>query len=443
MRSLADRLRLERVLRAVALVSLALWIASAAWPRGGRTAILRGDALGQALARLTIAEIPESVHVQLDTVPDARNSDWLAAMRRAGIGVSWSGTAGGALAIESFRSPEPTGGTVLLAAAPERFSVLADALGPVDTIAVANAPATIRLASVEGDLTLRSGLQPARVAAPASIAPKRVLVSGAAGWETKFVIVALEESGWSVDARIFVRPEEDVVQGGGGTLDTSRYSVVVLMDSSAAETTRGVAEFVRAGGGLVLAGDANRARRVAGLIAWRAGKRELAPLGALPGDTAWRGLSRFPLDTITDRRAIALERREGRAIVAARRHYAGRVSGVGYDQTWRWRMAGGENAVAEHRAWWSRAVASVSPAVIPILSPSLRSRAGFAKERDVQLRAGAAPRASLYDVLGAPSASAGTLPSRFPTRLLSNLLALLALTTLLSEWFLRRARGAR
>jgi hypothetical protein len=433
MRSLADRIRLERVLRAIALASVALWILSNAWPRAGRNADLRGDSLDETLPHLTTAEIPESVHVQLDTVPDARNAEWLAAMRGAGIGVSWSGAAGGALAIETFRSHDPTGSIVLLAAAPQPSSVLSDALGPVDTIAVAETPAILRLASVEGDMTLRSGLQPARVAVAASTAPKRVLVTGAAGWETKFTIAALEESGWTVDARVVIRPDE-VVQGGAGsvTLDTSRYAAVVLMDSAAAETTRGVSEFVRAGGGLVLAGDANRGRRIAPLIAWRAGKRESAPLGTLPGDTVWRGQSRFPLDTIAERQAIALERRSGKAIVVARRHYAGRVTGVGYDQTWRWRMAGGENSVAEHRAWWSRAVAGVASSVV------------LSEAKDLLLLpSGAAPLASLYDVLGPPSASASPLPSRFPTRLLSNLLAFLAFVALLSEWFLRRARGAQ
>ena len=443
MRSLADRLRLERALRVAGLLSLALWIAAAAWPRGERIATLRGDALESELARVTAVQATESLHVELDTVPSATNAQWLAALRGAGVGVSWSGPAGGALALEAFRSAEPTGGLVLLATAPQASSVVSDALGPIDTIAVAGAPALLRLASVEGDVMLKSGMQPARVGVEPGVAPKRVFVSGAAGWEAKFAIAALEESGWAVDARLFIRPDDAVVQGGAGrpSLDTSRYAVVLLMDSAAAETTRGVAEFARDGGGVVLAGDANRSRRLAGIMGWRARARESAPLGTLPADTSWRGLSRLPFDSLLDRRALALETRGGRAVVAARRHHAGRVLGIGYDQTWRWRMAGGANSVADHRAWWSGVIASAAPAVIPTLREApnvIRSEA-----KDLLLPSGSAPLASLHQSLGPPSASANALASRFPTRLLSNLLGLLALAALLAEWFLRRARGAR
>jgi hypothetical protein len=255
-------------------------------------------------------------------------------------------------------------------------------------------------------------------------------VAGAAGWEAKFVVAALEESGWTVDARLFVGPGQDVVQGGGARagLDTSRHAAVVLLDSAAAEQTRGVEQFVRSGGGVVLAGDANRASRVASLVAWRAGKRETAPLGTLPGDTTWRGLSRLPLDTIAPRRAVVLETRNGRPVVAARRHYSGRVAGVGYDQTWRWRMAGGDNGLVEHREWWSRVVASVAarPALV-----------------GTGVTTSAAPLASLYDVLGPPAPEARALPVALSPGLLANVLGLMCLAALLTEWLLRRSRGAR
>src|SRR5687768_3960898 len=107
MRSLADRVRLERVLRAVGLSALALWIASAAWPRHDRNAVLRGDALVDALPRLTVQAPVNAVHVLLDTVPDAPNAAWLAALRGAGVAVSWSGAARSAMAIETFRSADP------------------------------------------------------------------------------------------------------------------------------------------------------------------------------------------------------------------------------------------------------------------------------------------------------------------------------------------------
>jgi hypothetical protein len=439
MRSPADRLGLERVLRVAGLTALVLWIVTAAWPRdeGGGGAVVRGDALPAALPRLTAQEPGSGVHVQLDTVPDARMADWLAALRHAGIQVSWSGASGSAIAIETFRSPDPGGAVGLIAATtPSReHPILSDALGPIDTIVIAGAPATLRLASVEGEVTLRSSRQPARVQPAPAAAPRKLFVSGAAGWEPKFVIAALEESGWSVDARLFVRPDHDVVQGGGprGSLDTARYAAIVLMDSAAAENARGVEEFARAGGGVVLAGDANRARRVAPLVAWRAARRETAPLGTLPADSAWRGLSRIELDTVAGRRAVPLEIRDGSSVVAARRHYAGRVVGVGYDQTWRWRMAGGESALTEHREWWSRLVASVA----------MRSSVIPSGARDLQFPSGAAPLASLHDVLGPAEELPRSLAPRLPRDLMSHVLGVFCLLALLSEWLMRRARGGR
>ena len=135
---------------------------------------------------------------------------------------------------------------------PER--VVSDALGPLDT--VGSALGAVRLASVEGNVTVTAGRQHARAYAPASERPRRVFVSGGAGWEAKFVIAALEERGWTVDADLFVGPDRDVRQGAAAPLDTARYSAVVLLDSTAAERARGVERFARAGGGVVLAGDA-------------------------------------------------------------------------------------------------------------------------------------------------------------------------------------------
>jgi hypothetical protein len=58
--------------------------------------------------------------------------------------------------------------------------------------------------------------------------------------------------------------------------------------------------------------------------------------------------------------AVVLESRDGVAMIAARRLDAGRVMQVGYDETWRWRMAGGDESTAAHREWWSRLVAAVA-----------------------------------------------------------------------------------
>jgi hypothetical protein len=429
MRSPADRLRLERVLRVVAILALAGWVANALRPTARRHDVASEGSLPQALARWTRSERVDSVHVELDTVPDAAHTAWLAALRGAGVGVSWAGPGIPALALEAYAAAEPAGGTIVLASAPARVSsILSDELGPLDTLRSKGAPTASRVPMAEGRLVLTSGGQGARAYAEPGSVPRRVFVAGTAGWESKFVVAALEERGWRVDARLTLGPNDVVKQGPAAQLDTARYAAVVLLDSAAAETIRGVEQFAKGGGGVVLAGDASAARRVAALVAWRPLKREAAPIGTLPTDSAWRGLSRVPFDTVAGRRALALERRSGRLLVAARRYYAGRVLGVGYDQTWRWRMMGGEEGPTQHGTWWSRLVASV---------------ANRALTNGDNLSSGAAPLAALHQALGPASAPVRVLPTGLSSSALSTILGSLVLGALLSEWLLRRSRGLR
>jgi len=351
-------------------------------------------------------------------------SDWLAALHRAGVGVSWAGPAIPPTALETFPATDPAGGVNVLTSAPAAATrILGDALGPVDTLT--GRTISVQFASFEGDATLTVGSQPARAGVASHGPARRVFVTGAAGWEAKFVIAALEESGWIVDAHVFVAPDHDVTQGSPAALDTARYAAAVLLDSTGAESARGLEAFVRNGGGVVLAGDAHLASRAAAITTWRAGKREVAPLGTLAGDSAWRGLSRFPLQPASAARAIVVEQRGAEAALVARRHYAGRVVGVGYDQTWRWRMAGGDSSRVQHREWWSRIVAGVA------FRPATTAATG------------AAPLASLYATLGSPAGSVRVLPAALAPSVLSNLLGAIVFATLLTEWMLRRARGAK
>lgn len=415
------RSRVELLLRVIGVAAVLAWIALALAPTAATSGAFVSVAdLGRELPRLT-RDGAAAVHVRIDSLPGASASAWLAAMRRSGARVTWGGDLA-PLAVEAFRSAAPAGDVVVLAAAAPGAAVLEDALGVLDTL---DGGGALRLASVEGTLSLATGSQVARVApAPReSQAPKAIHVSGPASWEAKFVIAALEEAGWIVDARLFVAPGRDIVQGRARPLDTATYAAVIVLDSVAAETARGIEAFARAGGGVVLAGDANNASRVRPLLAWRAAEREAAPLGVMPGDTAWRGLSRIPLVLASGPEALAVEGSARRAMVAARRHFAGRVAAVGYDETWRWRMAGGPNSVAEHRDWWSELVAGVA----------LRPESGAS---------GAAPVAALHAALGLP-ADAMRAPPAFPRNALANLLGALALAALLAEWLLRRSRGAR
>ena len=115
--------------------------------------------------------------------------------------------------------------------------------------------------------------------------------------------------------------------------------------------------------------------------------------------------------------------------VAARRFGSGRVVQLGYVDTWRWRMSGGENSVAEHRKWWTSAVAGVAYA--PALAPTV---SGLVDN---------APVARLIESLGRPaSAENAPLASTAASISLWWLFAILSLS-LLAEWVSRRTRGVR
>jgi hypothetical protein len=159
-------------------------------------------------------------------------------------------------------------------------------------------------------------------------------VIGEAGWESKFVVAALEEEGWKVDAFIRVAPGVDVTQGSIAVIDTSRYSAVVALDGSASPYANRIIAFVREGGGVVFAPQAASLDAMAPL---RSG-----PFTSLRSD------------------GVPLKQRAGAVPIAARRIGAGRALQLGYEDTWRWRMGGGDGAVRGHREWWTGLVSSVA-----------------------------------------------------------------------------------
>jgi hypothetical protein len=128
--------------------------------------------------------------------------------------------------------------------------------------------------------------------------------------------------------------------------------------------------------------------------------------------------------------AVALESRDANVMVAARRVDAGRVVQVGYDETWRWRMGGGDEAAAAHREWWSRLVAAVAYA-------PLVPRSSVAATVDEM------PLASLVDALGPATPLDASLAPRRDTSRITWILFALVLASLLAEWTSRRLRGAR
>jgi hypothetical protein len=260
------------------------------------------------------------------------------------------------------------------------------------------------------------------------------LVIARAGWESKFTIAALEEDGWGVDAVLSLGRE--LVTQGDPRLRTERHAAVVVLDSSATDLDV-IQRFVRAGGGLVLAGEA---------AAWRPEPlRALLPARATtPYEAETREFTDDPLHALAlhalerlQPDAVVLETRDTQTAVAARRERAGRVVQSGYAETWRWRMQGEDAAMREHRVWWSALVGAAAGELTPRTgraSPPAPSAAMLA------VAPSSAPLAELVHALGPASEASGRSTRRGPD--LPLWLGALLLVTLVAEWGSRRARGA-
>lgn len=428
MRSRAEAARIagERVLRVLTLVVLSFAAWNAAQPRPERgLESARSATLGESLARWTAAPA-RNVHVSLDAAPTPGERDWLRALRRTGTTVTWQGEAIPALALEAMPAVAPLGGINLSIAAPAGARVaIRDDIGTIDSVVARAGGATVLAPIVTGPLRASIASHRAVATPHDSLLRRRLLVLGRVGWEAKFVITALEEAGWSVEARLGLAPGHDVEQGTPRLPDTARYTAVVVLDPPSPAAAAAITRYVRAGGGAVLAGAAGSARSLAALTAGRAGARVRPSTIAFADDAPRRALAFFAIVPRAD--AILLDERDGRVAAAARRVDAGRVTQLGYDETWRWRLAGGAQAPDAHRAWWSAVVASVGYRAAVPLAP----RAGIDD----------APLARLVDALGAPAASpAPAHGSRFnpPPNLLFALVSVLLLVELAS----RRLRGA-
>ena len=277
---------------------------------------------------------------------------------------------------------------------------------------------------------------------------------GRAGWEAKFVVAALEESGWRVDARLRLSDSMNVAQGTAGAPTIATHAAVVVLDTAVGAQAAIITRFVRSGGGLVLSGEAVRASAFAAIAPARGG-RLLAPLHRSldEGDP----LDALALNALTSPRAdaIALESRGAvpptssvattssptaaagaTHAIAARREGSGRVIQSGYSDTWRWRMEGGPGSVVAHREWWSRLVALA----IPTPGPATHGIATDEGSAFPMLTADeGAPLAALTAALGTavdPPARSGPRAPVLPLWL-----GAFVLLVLLAEWALRRTRG--
>jgi hypothetical protein len=430
MRSRVDwRSALEWALRvgSLALLAWMIWLATAARRAAGEHRVASSAPLEDSLASWTLDPRADSLHVALEELPRREERDWLAALQRAGAAVTWSSRAitPVALAVEALN--DPAGGVRASLAAPAGARiVVSDSLGVLDTVVMAGPSASLRARAALGAARVSAGGPGASSALRDSLVQRGVAVLGRAGWEAKFIIAALEESGWKVSARLAVAPDIFVRQGSV-KLDTASTGVVVALDSTAARDARAIERFVRSGGGLVLAGDAARSSVFARIAVGRVGTRVRSAAISVSDSAPRRALGFYPISAPADE-AVPLESRDGALAVAARRVGAGRVVQLGYDESWRWRLQGGSASPDAHRAWWSAVVGSAAYRAAQPLAHH-----GEALDP--------APLAATYAALGAPVAPERAVPARSTPPALRGWMLLALLAMLLAEWTSRRLRG--
>ena len=431
MRLRVDRVRrvAELVLRAIALTALAAMLWRALRPAPSAKREVAGGNIDASLRRWTTSP-PGEMHVVFEAAPSEVSRAWIRALVRAGTPARWSSPREIApAAVTAEPAPEPYGATrVRLASAAGEPVGVSDAAGLIDSLPQGGST-ELELAAIAGEIRAASPTFTATTASQDSITLKPVLVLGMAGWESKFTIAALEERGWHVSSRVRVAPRIEVTQGTLGTIDTSRYSAVIALDSSAASSAGEIARYARSGGGVVLVGSTAGSGAFAAIAPGSIGRRIAGVAGAVASADPRSGLGAFAVTSIRAD-AVPLESRDRAVIVAARRVGLGRVLQLGYDETWRWRMGGGDEAATAHREWWSRLVAAVAYA--PVVR---RASAGDVGVDET-------PLASLIDALGpAVPLDTSLKPPRDETGT-TRLLFAVAIVALLLEWTSRRLRGA-
>jgi hypothetical protein len=419
----------ETALRAVSLAIIAwmLWLSlDRARPE---TVVSAGSSNLELAARdwSTSGIAPDRIALHLDSTPSPVQRDWLGALLGAGSNVTWSGDLPViGVGVQPIASPRR--GFTILAAAPAASSVrVDDDAGALDTAVAKKGGARFAIPSASGMIRVQVGGSTATSILPDSARIRRVLVIGSAGWESKFVVAALEEDGWKVDAEMKVSSVVSVTQGVSSPLDTSRYSAVVVLDGSAAPRASAIARYAASGGGVILAGTSGALDAFSAIRAGAPGKTEQGSvLSAEPGGISLASLSLSPLASLRSD-AIPLDSRNGQVAAAARREGSGRILQHGYVDTWRWRMGGGDSAPDAHREWWTRAVASVAYA------PH--------SARSVPREADDAPVAHLIAALGASSPSRSNTLATVASSVSLWLLFVLRASSLLAEWISRRLRG--
>ena len=422
MRSPIDARALEWGARALLFASLfaLLW---RVWspPRVARDEAVTSSGLTGALQRWTTGAAPARASVSIDRLPTPAERDWLAAFARSGSDMAWYGDVE-AIAVEALASAEPQHSYVIrVAGAPGSEMTIGDGAREIAAVTTGEGAGSIRTTVLSGPVSVDAGGGRASTVRPRARRVGRVAVIGPAGWETKFVIAALEERGWRVDSRVAVGPAVSVGTLASTALDTSRYSAAVVVQQLPGGWLSPLTQFVSMGGGLIVTGGAIRDRSLAALLPAQPGRALGTRDSAVVTREALGGLAIAP-----GPRAVVLETRADAPVVAAGRVGNGRVILAGYSDTWEWRMRGDENALGAHRDWWSAVVGAAAYA--PDTGAAIHSPES-------------APLAALHAALGPPG-TAGPLPLPRDRRLpVEALLFALATLSLLAETVSRRRRS--
>jgi hypothetical protein len=424
----SPRSRFELGCRIGAFALLGWLLGTSIMPAPGRRVVRASQSdVGAKLAEWTRLPSRFALHGDFATTPAAWEIDWLSALRRSGRSVTWSGSPP-PIAITAEATADPRGAVQISVAAPSDDRVsLRDEASLIDSIHVSNLGGSVNVPLLVGDVVANAAGQVAVAPPPETTPLKSIVVIGGAGWEGRFVVAALEERGWPVIARFAVAPNVDVAQGAASlVLDTARVAAVVAIDTVVQRFGGAIERFVRAGGGLVLAGPSSLAPATSPLAPGVIGAR-FRP-AVLPRDTLDLGSTGFFPVTSLKPDAVPLERRTGGIAIAARRVGAGRVIQVGYDDSWRWRMAGPTGSENAHREWWSRLVSAVAYVPEPVVGVATSSLAS-------------APLALLVDRVGPSRSSAPSGVGREPVD--RRLILALIMILLIAEWASRRLRGLR
>jgi hypothetical protein len=419
------RPRFEWVLRALGFVAMIV-LAIRLWSGSGfasTSTTVATAGLDSALVAWT-ASPPADARIDATRLPGASQRDWLVALRRTGTPLSWAtgDSTGGALVVEAGPLPESPARITALTN-PRQGVTIADELGRLDSSSAGRDGVAEWRARPIGAAEVNVGTAVASAVARDSLVTQPVLVIGQAGWESKFLVTALEEAGWDVAARLTIAPGAMVTQSVPARIDTSTLSAIVILDSTSSIDAGAIARFVSDGGGLIASGAGASHAALRQLLASRVATTNAGEIGGLLGPAPREGLSARTF--VANAGAVALERRGNAPVVMARRIGSGRVIVTGYDDTWRVRMIPtGESAPESHRMWWSQLVASAAHS---------RPVARTVVETDE------APLAATIDALGAPAAAHRPSPIAHPQW--EMWLALIAAAALLAEWLSRRLRG--